>query len=74
MIESSVDSSSRLERVRKLSNGGYPQFGKIKLRKDEVLKIYPNIKKAKILIKWKPKIQFKKGLKDTIKFYNEHQI
>jgi len=60
-----------IQRVRKLSNGGYPQFGKIKLRKDEILKIYPNIKKAKILIKWKPKIQFKKGLKDTIKFYNE---
>ena len=60
-----------IEYVKKISKGGYPQFGKIKLRKDEILKVYPNIKKAKILIKWKPKIQFEKGLKDTIKFYNE---
>jgi len=60
-----------IERIRKISNGGYPQFGKIKLRKDEILKIYPNIKKAKTLIKWKPKIEFEKGLKDTIKFYNQ---
>ena len=59
-----------IKRVRKVSNGGHPQFGKIKLRKDEILKVYPNIKKAKTLIKWKPKIQFEKGLKDTIKFYN----
>ena len=28
------------------------------------------VKKAKTLIKWKPKIQFAKGLKDVIKFYN----
>ena len=60
-----------IKRVREFSNGGHPQFGKIKLRKDEILKVYPNIKKAKNLIKWKPKIQFEKGLKDTIKFYNE---
>ena len=27
--------------------GGEPIFGKIKLRKDEILKIYPDISKAK---------------------------
>ena len=57
--------------IKKISKGGYPQFGKIKLRKDEILKLYPNIKKARNIIHWKPKVSFEKGLKLTIKFYNE---
>ena len=57
--------------VKKILKGGYPQFGKIKLRKDEILKLYPSINKAKKKINWKPKIPFKKGLELTIKYYNE---
>ena len=60
-----------IEYIKKVSKGGSPQFGKIKLRKDEILKLYPNIKKAKNKINWKPKIPFDKGPKSTIKFYNE---
>ena len=60
-----------IQHIKKISKGGYPQFGKIKLRKDEILKLYPNIKKAKNKINWKPKIPLDKGLKSTIKFYNE---
>ena len=59
-----------IKNVKKISKGGYPEFGKIKLRKDEILKIYPNIKKAKKIIKWIPKISFYKGLKSTVNFYN----
>ena len=55
-----------IEYIKKISKGGYPQFGKIKLRKDEILKVYPDINKAKNKINWKPKISFKKGLKVTI--------
>jgi nucleoside-diphosphate-sugar epimerase len=58
-----------IEHVCKISNGGYPQFGKIKLRKDEILRIYPSIKKAENLINWKPRMSFEKGIKDTIKSY-----
>ena len=43
-------------------------------RKDETLKLYSNIKKAEKKINWRPKILFKKGLKSTIKFYNEQAI
>ena len=50
-------------------NGGKPEFGKIKLRKDEILKMYPNIKKARKKIQWKPKILFKKGILQTIRYY-----
>ncbi len=63
-----------IEYIKKVSKKGNPQFGKIKLRKDEILKLYPNIKKAKKKINWKPKISFNKGLKLTIKFYNEQSI
>ena len=63
-----------IEYVKKISKGGYPLFGKIKFRRDEILKIYPNINKAKKKINWKPKISFRKGLKSTIKFYSEQSI
>ena len=55
-----------IEYIKKTSKGGYPLFGKVKLRKDEILKVYPNINKAKNKINWRPKISFKKGLKVTI--------
>ena len=63
-----------IEYIKNNLKGGYPQFGKIKLRKDEILKIYPNIKKAKNKINWIPKISFDKGLTLTIKSYNEQSI
>ena len=56
--------------VKEVSKGGHPQFGKIKLRKDEIIKIYPSIRKAKNKIGWRPNISFKKGLQSTIKFYH----
>ena len=46
--------------------GGKPQFGKIKYRKDENMKVYPNIKKAFIKLKWKPKINLDRGIKIVI--------
>ena len=62
---------SVIEDVKRISRGGYPQYGTFKLRKSEILKLYPNIKKAKNKINWKPKISFEKGLKSTIKYFNE---
>ena len=55
--------------IQNLSNGGKPLFGKVKLRKDEILKLYPSIKKAKKIINWKPKTTFNQALKLTIKYY-----
>tara|TARA_B110000037_G_scaffold73033_1_gene87798 strand:+ start:1392 stop:2330 length:939 start_codon:yes stop_codon:yes gene_type:complete len=57
--------------IKNYLNSGKPMFGKIKLRKDESIKYYPSIKKAKNLINWKPLIQFEKGLIQTIKYYKE---
>ena len=58
-----------IEKIKNISKGGHPQYGKIKLRKDEIKKLYPNISKIKKVINWKPKILFEKGLKSTIKSY-----
>lgn len=48
---------------------GKPNFGLIKLRKDEPKELFPSINKIKKDLKWKPKIKLKKGLEKTINFY-----
>ena len=58
-----------INRICKMIGSGNPKFGKIKLRKDETNKLYPNIKKARKLLKWKPKIKLNSGLKKTINYY-----
>lgn len=50
---------------------GKPNFGKISLRKDEGLKMYANIQKAKSQLNWKPKIKFYLGIKKTINYYKK---
>lgn len=56
-------------KICKLSKGGKPQFGKIPFRKDEIIKLYPSIQKAKKILNWKPRISLENGLKKTIKFF-----
>ncbi len=56
-------------KICRLVGSGKPRFGKIDLRKDEMISLYPSIFKAKKIIKWKPKIELNLGLKKTIKYY-----
>lgn len=56
-------------KIKKITKKGYPNFGKIKLRDEELKTIYPSIRKAKKLLKWKPKIDIKKGIRTTINSY-----
>ena len=58
-----------IEYIRSVTGGGQPEFGKIKLRKDEAIKVYPKINKAWKKLGWKPKISFEKGIKNTIEYY-----
>ena len=51
---------------------GNPQFGKIKFRKDEILRLFPSIIKAKRILKWKPVVDINLGLKKTIKYYKSN--
>ena len=55
--------------IKNKIKNGQPQFGKIKLRSEEMLKMYPKISKAKKILDWCPKIKFKNGLFSTIKSY-----
>ena len=55
--------------IKNKIKSGQPQFGKIKLRPEERLKVYPKISKAKKILGWRPKIKFKNGLFSAIKSY-----
>ena len=55
--------------IRSKIGAGTPLFGRIKLRKEETIRVYPSIKKAKLILGWKPKIKFQKGLIETLKYY-----
>ena len=46
--------------IKEISKGGKPLFGKIKMRRDEIKIMYPNIIKAKKLLKWRPIFSLKK--------------
>ena len=59
--------------ISKYLNSGFPQFGKIKLRPDEINIIYPKISKAKKILGWRPKINFYTGLTNTIENYKKNQ-
>ena len=55
--------------VCKLIGKGQPLFGKLKYKKGTNMKLYPDIRKAKKIIGWTPKINFFQGIKKTIETY-----
>ena len=55
-----------IKKVCKIIKKGKPQFGKIKYRKDENMNLSTNIKKAHKKLKWKPMVNFTKGIKLVI--------
>ena len=59
--------------IRSRIGFGYPIFGKIKMRDDEIRHSYPNIKKVKSIFSWKPSISLKKGMLKTINFYEQQK-
>ena len=66
-----INIKSLIKKIVNLARGGIPQYGKIKLRKEESLKIFPSIIKAKKILKWQPKVNLDRGLISTIKKYSE---
>ncbi len=59
-------------KISKIINSGKPKFGNIPLRKDEIFKLYPEISKAKKVLKWRPKTNIDIGLNKTINFYRRN--
>ena len=60
--------------LKKEIKKGKPEFGKLKTRKDENIKVYPNILKAKKILNWKPKKNLIKELKKQIKFHKSNSF
>ena len=58
-----------IKQIQKIIGKGKPQFGKIKYRENENMQLYPNIKKACVKLKWRPKINFNDGIKTVINSY-----
>ena len=56
-----------IEKVRQIIGKGKPQYGKMSLRKNENINLYPKIEKAKIKIKWYPKIKFDQGIRIVLR-------
>ena len=55
--------------IKNYINLGKPIFGKIALRKDEILILYPDISKVKKILNWGPQTSFNKGIKTLIRYY-----
>ena len=55
-----------IEYIKKKIKKGRPVYGKIKLRKDEAAITFPNIKKAKKIINWKPKTSFEEMVRRMV--------
>ncbi len=58
--------------IHSIIKRGKPDFGKIKMRKDEIPVLYPDIKKVVKTYRWKPKIDIFTGLKKTINSYKKN--
>ena len=58
-----------IEKIVHISRGGKPLYGKIKMRKEENINMFPDISITKKLLRWKANINLDTGLKKTINFY-----
>ena len=63
-----------IKKIMKYYKLGIPKFGEIKLRNEEQLKIYPDMRKTRKIFNWKPKVNFSEGLVKTIKYYNANSF
>ena len=60
-----------INKIKTKIKKGTPQFGKIKMRKDEIIKLYPSIKKIKKQFQWYPETNIDKALSKTIQYYKK---
>ena len=60
-----------LTKIEKLISKSKINFNAIKMRKEEIKYLYPNINKVKRSFNWTPKTSLTNGLKKTINFYEK---
>jgi nucleoside-diphosphate-sugar epimerase len=73
--------SGKIIQVKKIINqivnfykAGKPLFGSIKLRDEEMLRVFPSLLSARKFLGWKSKVSFGKGILKTINFYNKNKL
>lgn len=59
-------------KISKILNSGKPVFNKISLRKEELIKQYPNLSRIKNFIRWKSKIKFNAAIYKKINNYKKN--
>ena len=62
-----------ISEVNKIIGKGKPIYGGIDYRHNESMELYADIKKAKHLLDWEPKFDFKKTIKKVITWYYENE-
>ena len=55
-----------VKKICKITGKGEPQFGKKKYKQKENMKLYPDIRKARNILKWKSRVNLNSGLKIVI--------
>ncbi len=58
-----------IDSVKKIIGKGKPILGGLDYRVDESMELYADIEKAKKILNWEPKFEFKNSLKEVIKWY-----
>ena len=58
-----------IKKIQLITKSGKPKFGAISMRNDEIINLYPSIKKVTKYFKWYPKFNLEQGLRKTIKSY-----
>ena len=58
-----------IEIIQSFTGSGKPEYGKIAYRDGENMALYGDIRKAKRLLKWKPKVGIYEGLEKTVNYY-----
>ena len=61
-----------INKICSLIGKGSPKYGKIKLRKDEPINLFPNLIKLKKLFKLNKETKIDEGLKKTIHYYKKN--
>ena len=61
-----------INKIKLISKGGKPIFGKVKLRPDEPKEMFPNLINLQKYLKWNEKFDINKGLKKTLIYYKKY--
>lgn len=60
-----------ISQIKNTVKKGHPNYGKLRMRDDEIINLFPNTGKIKKKLKWSTKVEFASGLNKTINYYKK---